>query len=193
MALSNGVPANILDLHSLIVAHLENLKARISSTDTDLYKRFWNEDSQGRVVNPKPEESCRDVLVDILRTLVQPLGVIVEPERHMANDRRADIAVAYAGQKLVIELKRDHHAEIWNAAETQLDRFYTIDPEAAGFGVYGVFWFGHKDKPVRRPPSGVRPSSAAEMEEMLRMALPAEKRHRIAVVVLDVSGKLPNR
>jgi hypothetical protein len=188
--LANKTPANVRDLHALILAHLEDLKGRIRSTNTDIYKRFWNENSQGRVDNPKSEESCRDVLVDFLRILVQPLGTIVEPEGHMANDRRADIAVSLHRQKVLVELKRDYHSEVWNASETQLDRFYTIDPEAGGFGIYGVFWFGYKDRPVRRhPESRVRPRSAREMEQMLRDMVPPEKRHRIAVVVLDVSGQ----
>jgi hypothetical protein len=118
------------------------------------------------------------------------MGITVEPEGHMVANRRADVAVAMPGRKILCELKRDYHADVWSAAETQLDRFYTIDPEAKGFGVYGVFWFGDKRRsPIPEPPRGLpQPQSAAEMEATLRELLPKEKRDRIAIVVIDVSG-----
>jgi hypothetical protein len=171
-----------------------DLKVRIAGANTDIYKRFWNEDRYTRPTTPKPEESRRDVLVDLLRPSLLPLDATAEPEGHMVADGRADIAVAMPGRKILCEVKRDYHADVWSAAETQLDRFYTIDPEAKGFGVYGVFWFGdNRGRPrvrVPAPPRGMpRPQSAAEMEAMLRSLLPEEKRDRIAVVVLDVSGE----
>ena len=189
-ALENGSPANIADLHALLVAHLQDVKMRIAGGNTDIYKRFWNEDRYGRPTAPKPEESGRDVLVDLLRLSLLPLDITVEPEGHMVADKRADIAVGMPGRKILCELKRDYHKDVWSAAETQLDRFYTIDPEAKGFGVYGVFWFGDKrGAPMATPPRGLsQPQSAAEMEATLRRLLPEEKRNRIAIVVLDVSG-----
>jgi hypothetical protein len=47
-------------------------------------------------------------------------------------------------RKILCELKRDYHAEVWTALMGQLERFYAHDPEAKGFGVYCVFWFGGK-------------------------------------------------
>jgi hypothetical protein len=189
-ALQNDAPASVSDLHALLVAHLEDLRASIASANTDTYKWFWNEDQHGRIDSPKPEESCRDVLVGLLRSRLLPLGITVEPEGHMVADGRADIAVAMPVRKILCELKRDYHAEVWSAAEEQLDRFYTIDPDAKGFGVYGVFWFGDKrPRAIPAPPHGRAHShSVAEMEQMLRDLIPHEKRNRLAVVVFDVSG-----
>jgi predicted NACHT family NTPase len=189
-AFANGAPATASDLHAVLVAHLDEIRKRIASDNTDLFKAFWNIDQYARPVDPRPEEACRDTLLGLLRTGLQPLGIIVEPEGHMAGDRRADISVAMPGRKILCELKRDYHADVWTAAEEQLERFYTPDPEAQGFGVYAVFWFGDKrPRPIPAPPGGVaRPQSAAEMEAMLRGVIPAERTHRIAVVVIDVSG-----
>jgi hypothetical protein len=94
------------------------------------------------------------------------------------------------GRKILCELKRDYHAEVWRAAEEQLDRFYTIDPEAKGFGVYGVFWFGdQRPLAIPTPPRGwPQPQSAVEMEQKLRELIPKEKQDRLSVVVFDVSG-----
>jgi hypothetical protein len=189
-ALNNGPPANVPDLHALLVAHLQDLKQRIASTNTDTYKWFWNEDGYGRTTTPKPEESCRDVLVGLLRPALLPLGITIEPEGHMVADKRSDISVAMPGRKILCELKRDYHAEVWRAAEEQLDRFYTIDPEAKGFGVYGVFWFGDaRPSAAPTPPHGwPQPQSAVEMEQRLCELIQREKQHRLAVVVFDVSG-----
>ena len=189
--LSNGPPANVADLHALLIVILKDNATRISAAN-NICKRCWNEDGYGRVQTPKSEESCRDVLIDFLRAGLQPLGVIVEPEGHMAGDKRADISVSLPRQKIPVELKRDYHADVLNAAETQLDRFYTRDPDASGFGVYGVFWFGSK-RPGRIPPAPGGepcPRSPAEMETMLRALIPATKQSRIAVIVIDVSGEV---
>lgn len=53
----------------------------------------------------------------------------------MAADKRADISIAMPGRKVLCELKRDSHTNVWTAVEKQLERFYTWDPEAKGFGL----------------------------------------------------------
>jgi hypothetical protein len=192
-ALFRDRPANVADLHALLLAQLEDIRQQIASSNTDIYRRFWNEDSYGRIDTPKPEESCRDVLVDMLRQRLRPLGVSVEPEGHMVADKRADISVALTGQKILVELKRDYNADVWSAAESQLDRFYTRDPEASGFGIYGVFWFGAKrGGVVPTPPNGFqRPETAEQMENIVRTTVPEDKRAKIVVIVLDVSEPFP--
>jgi hypothetical protein len=109
----------------------------------------------------------------------------------MASDKRADISVGMFGRKILCELKRDYHAAVWTAVEEQLERFYIHDPEAKGFGIYCVFWFGTGRKhSIPSPPKGMPvPASAAQMEGMLRDLLPERLRNRITVVVIDVSGE----
>ena len=110
----------------------------------------------------------------------------------MADDKRADIAVSRPGIKVLVELKKDVHDDVWSAAETQLDRFYTRDPEAAGFGIYGAFWFGdnRQGKLPLVPGRALQPKTASEMADTLRALLPETARARIAVVVFDVSGPI---
>jgi hypothetical protein len=188
--LHNGAPANIADMHALALAHLQDLVPFIASSNTDHYKRFWNETSRGAPTNPKPEESARHVLVDLLRPRLAPFGVAVEPEGHMAHGKRADIAMLCPGIKVVIELKRDYHAEVWSAIGQQLERFYTRDPDARGYGIYGVFWFGeHRPSAMPHPPAPhQRPATAAAMLAILMELVPIEKRDRIVPIVIDVSG-----
>ena len=191
--LSNSSPASAADLHALLIDHLESLKPHIASANVDVYKRFWSEDRYGKVTNPKNEESCRDYLIELLRNKTVEQKVVLEPEGHMAADKRADIVALLPGIKLVLELKRDYHAKVWDATQEQLERFYTRDPEAKGYGIYVVLWFGlRRTSAVPLPPhSYTRPDSASEMQNLLQALIPAEKRHKIGVVVLDVSGEIP--
>jgi hypothetical protein len=188
--LHNGAVANIADLHALALAHLRDLAPFIASSNTDHYKRFWNENSRGAPTSPKPEESARHVLVDLLRPRLAPFGVAVEPEGHMAHGKRADIAMLCPGIKVVIELKRDYHAEVWRAIGQQLERFYTRDPDARGYGIYGVFWFGERrPSAMPLPPTPhERPTTAAAMLSILMELVPLEKRDKIVPIVIDVSG-----
>jgi hypothetical protein len=187
--LSGGAPANVADLQALVVEHLQEISKRIGTQNIDVYKDFWNEDSHGRPVDPKIEESARNVLLGLLKTRLYPLGVIAEPEGHMVADKRADITAALPGRKLILELKRDIHAELWSAPATQLDRFYTRDPEASGYGVFGVFWYGnHRQGRVPKHPKGkTAPKTALELETMLNDIIVAEQRIKLRAVVIDVS------
>jgi len=189
-ALCNGVPATVADLHALLRDQLHDLCIHIAHSNTDIYKSFWNIDQYSRPETPRPEEACRDTLVTLLRPPLASKGIIVEPEGHMFSDKRADIAVAIHGRKILCELKRDYHDDLWTAADQQLERFYAHDPEAKGFGIYGVFWFG-SSRPSHMPrhPAGLAtPESSADLEQMLRDRVPMDRRHRIAVIVIDVSG-----
>jgi hypothetical protein len=129
-SLENGAPATVADLHALLINHLHDVRRQIERDNADIFKSFWNLDSYSRLVDSRPEEACRDFLVSFIRPQLAPFGITVEPEGHMAGDRRADISVAMPGKKILCELKRDYHADLWTAAEGQLDRFYTHDPEA---------------------------------------------------------------
>ncbi|CAN3990260.1 hypothetical protein MCBRY_001080 [Methylocystis bryophila] len=191
-ALANRAPATVADLHAVLLVHLRDLAHRIARENTDLFKKFWNVDSNAKLIDPRPEEVCRDDVVDLLRPALLPLGVTVEPEGHMVADKRADISAAMPGRKILCELKRNYHAEVWKAITGQLERFYAHDPEAKGFGIYVVFWFGKKRaRPMPRPPKPLQPpKTPAEMESTLQLLLPDDMRKRLAVIVMDVSGEI---
>lgn len=184
------VPRNSCELHAVLSDELVSAARQIAGANTDIYKRFWNEDSYGRITSPKPEESARDVLLDMVRSRVMPLGVAVEPEGHMFTDKRADIVAIRSSTKVAVELKRDFHAEVWTAIQGQLDRFYTRDPASDGYGIYGVFWYGSR-RPSSMPaaPTTVsRLDTAQDLLKSLECLVPEADRSRIKVVVFDVSG-----
>lgn len=188
-SLFNLEPSSIADLQSLVMEQLMGIASDINSNNTDLYKQFWNEDQYGRIEEPKVEESCRHVLLELLRHRLNPLSIISEPEGHMFKGKRADIVCLKDDLKLPIEIKRDSHGEIWCAAESQLFKFYMREPVTSGKGIYLVFWFGEKRKGnVKCSPSGITPSTAIELHKQLVKNLSDFLKNHIEVMVIDVSG-----
>ncbi|MBG0843499.1 NACHT domain-containing protein [Ectopseudomonas toyotomiensis] len=183
--LENGPPDNIMHMLALVMDELDALACQLRS-NLDEHKFFWNE-TNGKIHSPKWEESCRDVLVRLLRPRLEARRVSVEPEGHMANDKRVDIAVQYGSIKLVIELKRASHPDLWTAIRNQLIALYTSDPGARGYGIYGVFWHG-VGSGVTAGPGNQVPQSAAELKTQLEASIAEESRPYIKVFVLDVSG-----
>jgi hypothetical protein len=189
LTLSNNKPFSGGDLHALVLAHLEDANTRIGGANVDLLNQFWNEGKARQLLTPKSEEACRDGLANIMRPGLLPLDIWIEPEGHMADDKRADIIVLAPGKlKAIVELKRDTNSEVWSALENQLERLYLRDPDASGYGIYAVFWFGSKRKGKVPPaPCGARPTTAAEMAAALARLVPREKAHKLSTIVVDVS------
>lgn len=188
-ALSGGRPAHISDLHALTIVHLRDLIRSIRFGNTDIYKMFWNEDSYARIQDPKVEESCRDRLIDLLKPKFDPIEVLVEPEGHMVIDKRADIILLSPGKKLPLELKRDYHKDLWTACQNQLERLYARDPDASGYGIYVVFWFGDgRTANVPKPPKHIkRPETPEALEASLRSLIHPDYQCKLDVIVIDVT------
>lgn len=189
--LKNQIPANVMDLYALLLDHLRDIANRITYENTDIYKQFWNENGNGQILVPKPEESCRNFFLGLLRARLHPLQIICEPEGHMVSGKRADIIISLPGIKIPIEIKRDYHRDVWSALNEQLDQLYTTNPDAAGYGIYLVFWFGaSRPNAIPRPAKDTPPPvNAAIMEDILNKAVPMVKRGHLSAIVIDVSGE----
>ena len=193
--LGGGPPANPGDFAALLVDKLEELADEIRNGNTDDWKQYWNVNRYGQPTKPRPEDPCRDALLSDLRQRL-PTGVNADPEGHYAEDKRADIRVAYENRAIPVEIKKNSHRQLWSSIETQLIAKYTRDPGASGFGIYLVLWFDAEDTRAV-PPCGhhSKPSNPAELKRCLEEALTDDQRRMISVVVVDVSrpdlGKSP--
>lgn len=182
-------PVNPSTLHAFTVHHLKNIKNKIRTDNIDKYKRFWNEDAHGNVITPKIETSCQDILIEMLRYEFNSTDVIIDPEGHRVSDGRADIFLSgNSNTKIFIELKRDTHKDLWKAHKVQLEE-YVQAPEALGYGIYGIFWFGdNRSGKLPSPPKGTSiPNTPEELEESIRSIIDDDKKYRIEVIVIDVS------
>lgn len=190
--LSSCQPANQADLQALVMDHLLKIKDDISNGNTDGYKACWNVDSYGRITDPRPEEVCRDYLLDRLKERLRSVGIDATPEGHYARDKRADIKVTFnSSMNLPIEIKRHYHAELWSAPVNQLKTLYTRDPDATGRGIYLVFWFGNsQNRRIPKPPAGItKPTTPDQLEKALIQLIPEADRALIEVIVIDCSGR----
>jgi len=195
LTLNNLKPANVADLAALAMDHLNKLSGEMRASNTDSYKRFWNVDGYNKLVSPKPENSCRDYLVEKLRALLSQLDVDVQPETHEANDKRGDMRLSCYSNggafHLPIEIKLDHSPDLWRAIHEQLIPLYTLDAETQGRGIFLVLWFGDKNMPA--PTSGKKPKSASELATRLIETLTPQEKKLIDVFVLDVSKPITTR
>ncbi len=183
-SLSDAGPANTADLAALLLERLDTVASDIRSSNADLWRQYWNEDSHGRPEFPWHEDSCRDVLIDHLSSLL-PRGVDAQPEGQYVGGKRSDIRVACSSFNVPVEIKKVRHPDLWSAMQTQLIGKYTRDAATAGFGIYLVLWFSDADMPP--PPTGLRPLTPDDLKARLEESISDEEARKISVVVLDVS------
>ena len=188
--LSNSKPANVADLAALAVDCLKQLAAEMHGSSTDSYKHFWNVNGHNKPLTPRPENSCRNYLLERLKAMLAKYDVQVDLEVHQAKDKRADMTVSFTGSgktfHLPIEMKRDYHQALWRTIHEQLIKLYTIAPETEGRGLYLVIWFNHEKLPTH--PQGLPlPKTAEHLSVMLQKTMTPQEQKLIDVFVLDVS------
>lgn len=187
------VPSTFDDYFAFIVNNLDELLNEIRTDNANLYNLFWNtaKEGQTKIPTPKEENECRDALLALLKPRL-PSYISVQPESAQVNEKRTDIVFEYPdkGYRLPLEAKRQHHEEIWTAAESQLFAKYMKDENLSGKGIYLIFWFGTEFiKKMRKRDSSMKqkPQSAAELKESLEEHLPSHLKNKIAARVLDIS------
>ena len=191
--LEDGPPANAGDLAALTADRLAEIVRGIRNDNANGWRPFWNEDAHRHTETPKHEDSCRDVLLTELRHWL-PDDVDVQPEGRYANDKRADLRIAYRDFQIPVEIKKNGHPRLWSTVRDQLIARYTRDPATDGHGIYLVLWFG--EAPGRRTPPpaiGARPDGPDALRQRLEEALTREEARKIAVCVIDVSAPAGSR
>ena len=188
-AIRNRAPATPSDLLAFILDHLGALARELTRTQRERYRAYWNENGR-KLIKPKREEVCSGLLAEDLQSRVQAHSLLVTVEHHMIADKECDLMVLQGTERLLpIEVKHHYHAELWKAWRTQLDRLYTRDAKAGGLGIYLVLWSGEaKGRMMPKLPHGLkRPASATELRSVLESLIPEGDRHRLRVVVVDIS------
>ena len=189
--LDNGRPANAGDLAALVVAVLNELSEQIRDGSASHWRQYWNVDQYNHAIKPRPENSCRDAMLFALKFKLGGLEINVQSEGTYADDKRSDIQVVYGGFNVPVEIKRSCHRDLWTAIEDQLVSKYTRDPEAEGFGIYLVFWFGDASGCHPTVLEGWTPSGPRVLKSKLTEVLSDQQRSKISVCVVDVSKPGP--
>ena len=163
-ALANRAPATVADLHALLMAQLRDLIHRIARANSDIFKQFWNLDRYAKPTCPRHEEACRDDVVTLLKPVLLPLDVTVEPEGHMVGRH----ARGYLG--------RDARTQDFLRIETRLscggvDGDYRsarslLRPRSRSRKVLGFTWYSGSER------SGEDPFPRRRVMECSRRKLP---------------------
>lgn len=191
--LNSREPANVADLAALTVEHLRQLGKELRAAEWNGVAIFWRHLVPTKAKSleqrtPEIENTCRDRLMPLLRARLINMSVQLEKEASSQQDTRADLRVsAVINHRRVvvpIEIKKESHEQVWLAWRDQLEGRYVTDPAAQGHGIYLALWFGHSPE---KSPEGIKPKSAQDLERLLRERIPEADRHRLQVVVLDLS------
>ncbi len=179
-ALRDGPPASAGDLRELVVDRLLQVAREMRTTNVNLWRQFWNENSG----TAKHEDACRDSLVATLRARL-PAGCDAQPEGQHAANKRSDIRVAASDWNVPVEIKKNSHPDVWSAVRNQLLPRYANDPATEGLGIYLVLWLGPER--TASNPKGRKPTTPAEMRDWLLARLTSDERRRAVVIVMDVT------
>lgn len=187
-ALADGAPATPSDLAAVVLEEVERYKSTLRTGSETPWKRFWNTDEYGNATKPQIENEDRDRLLELVRPRFEGYGIAASlPEVRRGENTRVDVLMlSHAGKNLPIEAKRHYNGELWTATSTQLAG-YAADPDACGFGIYLVFWFGTEFNAPKRSDGADSPDSVEALEAMLVDDLPLHLKDKLSVVVLDVS------
>lgn len=179
-----GKPANSADVAAIVNEVLRELAKEIHGSDLNVVKQFWNVDTYGRPDTPRPEESCRDALALLLRERLSRYSIQCVAEARHGDGKRSDVWCTCGEWGIPVEIKKDSHANLWTAMDTQLIAQYTTDPRAGGFGIYLVLWFGGGAamKPAK---TGRKPLRAEELKLRLESQIDGARQRQISVMVLD--------
>ena len=178
----NGPPDSIDDMRAFFGERVLEVSARMHTTNTDMWDAYWDGDK------PRDENHCRNRLIEHISAAL-PKAVRFEPEMHMPNQKRADIAAIRDAIGLPVEIKGQWHAQVWDAVTEQLAARYARDWHAEGRGVFIVIWFGDaKGKRLTAHPDGLaRPTTPEALRMMLLERIPEQSRDLFDVYVVDVS------
>lgn len=182
--LRGGAPANAAVLAALLRDRIADISADLRGGDSNPWRQFWNVDRYSRPTEARPENACRDALVDELRSRLSP-EVTVAPESRHASDTQSDIDAWCSDVKVPIEIKKNSHRDLWSALRRQLIGQYTTDRATSGYGIYLVLWFGASE--TKPPPDGRRPATPEELRKSLERELTDDEARKISVIVMDVT------
>jgi len=121
-------------------------------------------------------------------------GLSSEMEARHVGETRCDITVRGLDVSIPIEAKCDWNPDLWTGWRTQLRDRYACEPQARGFGIYLVFWFGDRrgiGHVVADPLSGHAPTTAQECQQVLLRVM-AEEWPKLVPIVYDLTP-LPSR
>lgn len=178
---------SVENLRAVILEELRNYQKDLDGHDITTKSIFYHGeiDIQNRV----DENTATQRIAERLRLRLENQQVNIMREGYMKDNNRCDLVFSKLinGKRkiLPVEVKGQWHSELYSAFDSQLDRLYTIHPDADGQGIYLVLWFGVDEKVANRKNHLI--NNAKELYLEIQKQMPEELKKRLDVFVLDLS------
>ncbi|TRW48718.1 ATP-binding protein [Aliidiomarina halalkaliphila] len=192
--LSSKSIISVEQLKEIVIDELQALQKRLNGSELHSKKSFYdkeiNSDDGKKTAHLRhcDEEDCSREVANKMQVSLQPRRIKIDLESRMSDEKRCDITVTYidgnCNLMVPIEAKGQWHRELYTASSEQLERLYTKHPDAGGYGIYLVYWFGRNEKIAGKVASEI--STADELRSSIEEKLTDEQRERITVFVLDL-------
>ncbi|WGE89687.1 hypothetical protein [Actinobacillus arthritidis] len=178
---------SVENLRAVILEELQTYQNDLDGHDISTKSIFYN--GEMNIANRVDENTATQRIAERLRLRLENRQVIPIREGYMKDDNRCDIVFSKLinGKRkiLPVEVKGQWHPQLYSAFAHQLDRLYTIHPDAEGQGIYLVLWFGTNETVANRKNHGI--NSAEELYLNIQKQIPAELKQRIDIFVLDLA------
>lgn len=180
--LHSGKPISHRDLKEFVKDHINKLISEYQGSSKNLYNKFWINKEK-----PHNETYCRDIIASDLEIRLKPLMIYVETEGSHKGNKSSDIKIINQNRIFPIEIKKNKNKELWTGLK-QLKDQYSIDPNAKGFGLYLVLWFGVDEQCSTPKHINIHKIvSANHLEKILQSQLSNFDRNFIEIIVCDLS------
>lgn len=167
---------NQSELFHLACEIVADVKNKIERGEGNLKRLLWTDAKKKEDRSPKIEENFQILVYNEINKHPLSNKVIGVREIEISGSNKPDITIICTTNcnekmKLYIELKRQHHDELFTAIENQLAQKYISDPESE-YGIYIVCWYGQKyygpsNKLIKKTFGNI-PESAEELQDCLQ-------------------------
>lgn len=178
---------SVENLRAVILEELRNYQKDLDGHDITTKSIFYH--GEINIQNRVDENTATQRIAERLRLRLENQQVNIMREGYMKDNNRCDLVFSKLingkTKILPVEVKGQWHPKLYSAFDSQLERLYTIHPDADGQGIYLVLWFG-KDEMVAKLKKH-KINNAKELYLEIQKQMSEELKKRLDVFVLDLS------
>lgn len=178
---------SVENLRAVILEELRNYQKDLDGHDITTKSIFYH--GEINIQNRVDENTATQRIAERLRLRLENQQVNIMREGYMKDNNRCDLVFSKLingkTKILPVEVKGQWHLKLYSAFDSQLNRLYTIHPNADGQGIYLVLWFDANEKVANRRTHGI--NNAKELYFDLQKHMSEELKKRLDVFVLDLS------
>lgn len=189
------------ELYALVLDMIGEIRPEIEGGQDDLKHLCWIFQNK-KAIAPAQETNLQIILAREIRKSRLRSRIVGNREVSVTDENQPDLKVETIIENgmaavIYIEVKRQMHAEIFTAIESQLANKYLIDPQSR-YGIYFVGWYGDSEEFWKAPQKDIKaacgdiPKTPKGLESCLQKIAEEVVQNRddidgIKVIVVDLS------